>query len=33
MAQLILETLSGAELCGGAVIHEEFIITGKFLNM
>lgn len=27
MAQLILETSSGAELCGGAVIHEEFIIT------
>ena len=28
MAQLSLETASGAELCGGAVIHEEFIITG-----
>ena len=29
MAQLILETSSGAELCGGAVIHDEFIVTGE----
>ena len=33
MAQLILETSSGAELCGGAVIHEEFIVTGKYKKM
>ncbi|CAG5104061.1 Oidioi.mRNA.OKI2018_I69.chr1.g1074.t1.cds [Oikopleura dioica] len=27
MAQIIFETSAGTELCGGAVIHEEYVIT------